>query len=108
MKDEIVQIESQDFWIKIVGMLQQNWAVIETNNEHVQVYFMSDRSGVFDVMEFDSEDDASKGLALNGFVRFAEDKEYEKFHDLPQPPYHKDTHPNGPIYSSGKFWVNQS
>ena len=53
MKDEIVQIESQDFWIKIVGMLQQNWAVIETNNEHVQVYFMSDRSGVFDVMEFD-------------------------------------------------------
>ena len=44
---EHVEIKSADFWIKVVDMLQQNWAVIEPLDVGgVQVYFIGDRGGV--------------------------------------------------------------
>jgi len=40
---EWLQIQSDDFWGKVVGMLQQNWALIETEEEGaVRVYFITD------------------------------------------------------------------
>jgi hypothetical protein len=52
MNDPIA-IQNTDLWVKIVEMLQQNWAVIEAEDaEAVRVYFISDTSGVFDEMAF--------------------------------------------------------
>lgn len=49
MDQEEISIQSQDYWVKIVEMLQQNWALIEeTEDDKVVVYFISRTSTVFD------------------------------------------------------------
>ena len=86
-------------------MLQQNWALIEpVKVPGVRVHFITDTSGVFDVLDFASEDDAQDGLIRNGFQRLAEDARLQSFLRSPTPPFHQSDHPNGPIYSSGRFW----
>ena len=104
MSDEI-SIESRDYWFKVVDMLQQNWALIEsTATTGVVVYFVGDTSGVFDEMVFPFLDAAAQALRRNGFSRYAEDAEARSFLRPPPPPFHRSAHPNGPIYSSGRFW----
>ena len=61
-------------------------------------------SGVFDVLDFASEDAAQDGLIRNGFQRLAEDARLQSFLRSPTPPFHQSDHLNGPIYSSGRFW----
>jgi len=105
MGNDEVQIVSRDFWFKIVDFLQQNWALIDQQeNGKVRVFFVHDASGVFDTMVFESEDDAEQGLLRNGFKRFADDQKTQKFICSPKGPFVKAQHPNGPIYSSGRFW----
>jgi hypothetical protein len=104
MNDPIA-IQNTDFWVKIVEMLQQNWAVIEAEDaEAVRVYFISDTSGVFDEMAFPSADAARESLDRNGFRRFAENSDLQSFLRPPSAPFRRTIHPNGPIYSSGRFW----
>ena len=101
----MLEIKSRDYWFKIVEFLQQNWALIDANEDSsVTVFFIGDRSGVFDQMFFQSIDAAQKGLRLNGFAPFSEDKEAQKFIAVPEAPFRESHHPNGPIYSSGRFW----
>ncbi len=47
MNRETVDIQNRDLWLKIVDMLQQNWALIEEDPEAggVTVYFVRDGSG---------------------------------------------------------------
>lgn len=98
-------ISSQDYWFKIVDFLQQNWAVIEPSGSGTcTVYFFGDTSGVFDEMSFTSAEEAETALCRNGFKRFDEDAEAQKFIAKPQGPFERRPHPNGPIYSSGRFW----
>lgn len=102
---EIIEIKSRDYWFKVVEMLQQNWALIdETNNGGFKVYFIGDTSGVFDEMVFQSYDEASTTLKRNGFALYSEDKKAQEFIVPPKPPFYHSSHPNGPIYSSGRFW----
>ena len=102
-----VSIQSDDFWIKIVKMLQQNWALIEQMPEGgVRVYFIGDTSGVFDELSFSSSDDAIAALRRNGFKHFADDEELQSFLRTPEPPFHRQPYPNGPIYSSGRYWID--
>ncbi|RME56260.1 hypothetical protein D6779_10900 [Candidatus Parcubacteria bacterium] len=104
---EIVEIHSRDFWFKIVEFLQQNWALINVDESHkATIYFISDTSKVFDKITYSSKDEARNALRRNGFRRFAEDKEAQKFIDPPRPPYKIGNHPNGPRSSSGKFWLS--
>ncbi len=105
MKDEIA-ITNNDYWFKVVDMLQQNWALIEPSKMGTGciVYFIGDTSGVFDQMEFDDVAEAKRQLRINGFGRYEEDDKAKKFIVPPSPPFHKSSHPNGAIYSSGKFW----
>jgi len=75
MKQEKISIRSQDYWIKIVEMLQHNWALIEENyDKSVRVYFITDASTVFDQMDFSSKKEAKLGLRRNGFERYEDDK----------------------------------
>lgn len=99
-----VEIESRDYWVKVIEMLQQNWALIDTTENGCILFFVHDLSGVFDRIEFDSVREAELALRRNGFRRFSEDKRFAEFLAVPEPPFFEDEHPNGPIYSSGQYW----
>jgi hypothetical protein len=102
---EPISIQSHDFWAKIVEMLQQNWAVIEPQPaEGVRAYFITDTSGVFDEIAFPSAEHAASALQRNGFRRYADSEHLKSFLRPPSAPFHRRAHPNGPIYSSGRFW----
>jgi len=101
----MIKITSRDYWFKIVEFLQQTWALIEVNGDSTAtVLFVNDTSGVFDRMVFTSTNEAQRGLRRNGFNPLSEDKEAQKFIAAPEPPFKEATHPNGLIYSSGRFW----
>jgi len=96
---------TKDYWVKIVGMLQQNWALIlPEQHDGVRVDFITDTGGVFDSLPFSCADDAKAALMRNGFVRYADDMEMQSFISSPKPPFQPGSHPNGKIYSSGRFW----
>jgi hypothetical protein len=99
-----VTIACRDYWVKIVDFLQQNWALIDDVAAGVVVWFVDDEGGVFDAMPFDTRDRVELGLRRNGFRRFAEDAELRSFVTEPQLPFRSRPHPNGKIYSSGRFW----
>lgn len=98
-------IQSHDYWFKIIEMLQHNWALIDPKGDGgVTVYFVGDTSGVFDQMGYADEATAADALTRNGFRRLAADAHAQSFIHPPQPPFRLQPHPNGPIYSSGRFW----
>jgi hypothetical protein len=100
-----VLIKNDDFWVKVVEMLQQNWALIDIEpDSSARVFFISDTSGVFDEMVFPSALEAERSLERNGFRRFAVSVDLQSFLRPPLVPFHRAAHPNGPIYSSGRFW----
>jgi hypothetical protein len=99
-----VHIQSRDYWFKIVEFLQQNWALIDATENGVIVMFFGDTSGVFDQLSFSSSAEAENALLQNGFRKYADDAGAKGFIALPPPPFHHRPHPNGPIYSSGRFW----
>jgi hypothetical protein len=102
---EVVEIQSREFWFKVVGMLQQNWALVESTLEGgVRVLFIDDASTVFDEMAFPSDRDAAAQLERNGFAKYDDDEEAKNFIRPPQAQFRRGTHPNGAIYSSGRFW----
>lgn len=103
--DRRVDIKSDDFWVKVVGMLQQNWALVEpTPDGDVHVFFINDTSGIFDELTLSSEEQAIKALGGNGFSCYADEEEMQSFLCPPSSPYHRQAHPNGPIYSLGPHW----
>lgn len=106
MNHEFVQILSRDYWFKVVEILQQNWALLEPNKgkSGFTLYFINDTSGVFDQMEFEDTAEAERQLRLNGFGNYAEDKQAQGFIIPPAPPFRKSNHPNGAIYSLGRYW----
>lgn len=104
VEKSIVEIVNRDYWFKIVEFLQQNWALIEESSTGCNVFFLSDSSDVFDKIAFASVAEAETALRRNGFARFSDDKAAQEFIAIPRPPFHERPHPNGPIYSSGKFW----
>ena len=64
-----VDIVSHDYWVKIVEMLQQNWALIDDLPDgQVRVYFISDASGVFDEMRSAARRDETAAYRLEMIV----------------------------------------
>lgn len=105
-RDDEVQIGSRDYWFKVVEFLQQNWALIDSQDSgSVKVWFFGDDSGVFDELDFKSQIEASDALWRNGFRRFTDDAESRKLLRPPAPPFVRRPNPNGPIYSGGRFWM---
>jgi hypothetical protein len=99
-----IEINSNQFWFKIVGFLQQNWALIESQpiEEKVIVYFIQDASMIFDKIEFETKEQAKIGLIKNGFKKHLDKKEKNiDFIVPPQKPFKESIRP---IYSSGQFW----
>jgi hypothetical protein len=105
--DKTVEIRSRDYWFKIVEFLQQNWALIDedtTGGTGCTVFFVGDTAGVFDRLRFASVVDAEVALLRNGFKRYDTDEKAREFIAKPEPPFWESRHPNGPIYSSGRYW----
>ena len=103
--DEIVTFESSEIWLKIVGMLQHNWAFVETQVAGVAVIFFDDLNRVFDTLAFDSRDDAEAALVRNGFARYDDDKQAQEFIAKPANPFRVSLDNRRPIYSSGEYWI---
>ena len=106
MTDEAVEIRSRDYWFKIVEFLQQNWALIDedaTGGEWTVIFF-GDTAGVFDRLRFPSVAEAEEALLRNGFKRYATDTKAQEFIGVPEPPVWESGHPNGRIYSEGRYW----
>ena len=103
-RENVVEIGSRDYWFKIVDFLQQNWALIDRHERGATIWFFGDTAGVFDEIALESEEAAASALRRNGFRRFAEDPKVQTFLSVPPPPFVRRPHPNGPIYSSGRFW----
>jgi hypothetical protein len=95
---------AKDPWFKIVEFLQQNWAVIVDRKDEVLVVFYGDTCGVFDEITFPTREEAEKALRRNGFAKFVDDHKAQEFIDLPRGEFTERPHPNGRIYSSGRFW----
>lgn len=100
-----IGIASKEYWFKVVGMLQQNWALVEATEKSTTLFFISDTSGVFDKLTFGNRDDAILALRRNGFELYSNDARFQKIARPPEPPFTERAHPNGPVYSSGKFWI---
>ena len=100
-------IQNTVFWVKVVGFLQHNWAVIEEVEQNkIKIFFFDDNAQVFDELDFELLDDADKALARNGFDLWEdEDNAFKANIPKPQQVFSRGKHPNGPIYSSGRFWV---
>ena len=96
--NEPVAIQSADFWVKVVVMFQQNWALIEAEEKgDVRVYFVTDASGVFDEIAFSSASAAREALAQ----RLQALRRECRSTDLSAPAV--SAVPRS-IYSSGHFW----
>ena len=67
-------------------------------------FFFGDTAGVFDRLRFPSMAEAEIALLRNGFKRYDTDEKAKEFISKPEPPFLEGAHPNGPIYSSGRFW----
>jgi hypothetical protein len=103
--NEELSIRSRDYWVKVVEMLQQNWALIDVEDDGSGlVWFLDDHGGAFDQIRFASAGEACVGLARNGFRRFIEDAKLQSILAAPRDNFHRSKHPNGLIYSSGRFW----
>ena len=102
--EEEFDINNTDYWFKVVEFLQQNWGVIEESEAGCTVYFFGDTAGVFDQLDFGSIWDAEEALKANGFARYEEDNKAQEFIAKPKPPFRRRSHPNGRIYSSGRYW----
>lgn len=75
-----------------------------TSSEGPLCFFVDDGSGVFDQLDFGRPDEAVAALVRNGFSRFRESPDLQEFLEPPPPPFTASAHPNGKIYSSGRFW----
>lgn len=95
-----------EWWVKVVGMLEHNWALPVLCPGGINILFVGDTSGVFDQMQFEEINAARQALDHNGFKEYASDLSLQKFILPPTLPLHEDWHDNGPIYSSGQYWFS--
>jgi len=69
----VFKISNRDWWVKVLGMLCHNWALIERNDDDsATVYFFQDQGGrerpaVIDSLSFEGVREARDGLKRNGF-----------------------------------------
>jgi hypothetical protein len=109
-----VVIKNTDFWVKQPAFLQYTWAIIEKIDDKIEgepggkyiIFFLDDRGGVFDRIEYASPLDAEIDLQNNGFENYNDIiKYYSSYGSVPpKPDYYESRHPNGNIYSSGRYW----
>jgi uncharacterized protein (DUF1810 family) len=99
---------SQRLWVKVLGMLQQNWCVIEDGTgDAVELVFFDDHGKVFDHLPATSLHAAQAALLANGFIWMWELSSFYQACGVPTMPLPGARKQSRPVYSSGEYWVAQ-
>lgn len=109
----IFNISNRNWWVKVLGMLCHNWALIESGNSGaVEIYFFQDtaygeRPKIVDSLSFHNVSSAIAALKRNGF---------EELSQYPGP--WVGAEPQGEIwdgrasstrvYSEGGYWLEET
>lgn len=109
----IFSITNRNWWVKVLGMLSHNWALMEGGgNGSVDVYFFQDtahgdRPKVVDSLKFASAVDAMSAIRLNGFVELSRNP--GPWVGAEPRGYILDGRVSGSrIYSEGGYWLKDS
>lgn len=125
-KPKIFVINSTDWWVKSIGMMVHNWALIEPlQNKEVKVFFFHDQGktkgggqsanpfksynqsngyiAVVDSLSFDSLSMAKDGLLQNGFKRLAASNGPWEGQEPVGQIYDARKYEQG-VYSNGDYW----
>ena len=105
----VFKISNRDWWVKVLGMLCHNWALIERNDDDTAaVYFFQDQGGkerpaIIDSLNFAGVRDARQGLKANGFKLL---KNYPGpwMGCEPKGFIYDNRNEIDKIYSNGKYW----
>lgn len=92
------------WWVKVVEFLQQNWALPVPIEGGFALLFVDDNARAFDRLDFKDEREMFEALRRNEFEEFAKTPRLQEFLRAPELPLSTRKHPNGRIYSSGRFW----
>lgn len=97
---------SQRLWVKVLGMLQQNWCVLQDGLEgRVELVFFDDHGHVFDWLSVADQRSAQAALLTNGFMWMWEAPSFLRVAGVPVLPEAGARHRSRPIYSSGEYWT---
>ena len=99
---------SQRLWVKVLGMLQQNWCVIEDcPGGGVELVFFDDHGKVFDHLPAANLHAAQAALQTNGFYWMWELSSLYQACGVPTLPLPGARKQSRPVYSSGEYWQAQ-
>jgi len=99
---------SQRLWVKVLGMLQQNWCVIEDGTgDAVELVFFDDHGKVFDHLTSANLHAAQAALQANGFNWMWELSSFYQACGVPTVPSSSVRKQSRPVYSSGEYWQAQ-
>ena len=117
----LFEIRSRDWWVKILGMLSHNWALIEETSTGATVYFFHDggttkgfdarfkfhqldnRVAVVDSLDFESSEEAEHALMRNGFD-LLEETPGPWVGMQPEGNYYDARATEPGVYSKGEYW----
>ena len=99
---------SQRLWVKVLGMLEQNWCVIEEGpGGGVELVFFDDHGKVFDHLPAANLHAAQAALQTNGFYWMWELSSFYQACGVPSLPLPGARKQSRPVYSSGEYWQAQ-
>lgn len=99
---------SQRLWVKVLGMLQQNWCVIENGKgDAVELVFFDDHGDVFDHLPAANLLAAQAALEANGFSWMRVYSSFYHASGVPSLPLSRAREQSRPVYSSGEYWHAQ-
>jgi uncharacterized protein (DUF1810 family) len=97
---------SQRLWVKVLGMLQQNWCTVEVGlSGQVDLVFFDDHGEVFDWRSETDKLSAQNALRSNGFKWMREYSSFYGVAGMPKLPEVGVRNHSRPIYSSDEYWV---
>lgn len=118
----LFRISNRDWWVKVLGMLSHNWALIETGIGGKAIVFfvhdggqvrgktpfeyrkVKDRCAIVDSLEFDSEVEAQVKLRQNGFERILIDPG-PWLEEVPEGHFYDARPWQDGVYSKQGYWI---
>lgn len=96
---------SEHLWVKVLGMLNQNWCILEKGSQgQIELIFFNDHGAVFDWLQMPDLQAAHAALILNRFFWMWETPSLYSASGVPKLPEPGTRNRNRPIYSSGEYW----
>lgn len=96
---------SKRLWVKVLGMLQQNWCIVEPGPAgSFDLVFFDDHGEVFDWLSTTDKASVHYSLHINGFTWMWMYSHFYSVAGMPRLPESGVRERNRPIYSSGQYW----